>query len=177
MKPNKPSFSRADHIMFKFRPPVTSIDIAEGSSCIPSECVGALAITRFLALHDPRPNPTPYHVKIDKGLLKFNFPHEGVNYRWHAIVAKAMKACLLQVDRERDERMAAKQAGKRFESKVLRPFSFTVEAFRGVVVPPKPDAERQAQINAARAARIAAGKPDKKYRNARDRLVGFSATV
>jgi hypothetical protein len=94
------------------------------------------------------------HVRVDAGHIKFNYD----DHHWEASTPKIAKTSLIKFDRNH----------------LVHPHSYSVVATRKEKII-RMTAERQNQINIARAARIEAGQPDRPYGDLtiRKRIVGY----
>jgi hypothetical protein len=142
-------------------------DIETGKCGEPGKCMEKVAIERGLREIDP--SGGDHHVRIDAGIIKFNYK----GYRWMAITPKKPKRALLLFDEETEPRKLAEKRGEKFVSRV-RPHSWKLFATRGSKILPFTD-ERRQQVNDARRARIAAGIPDKTSYDLHKRVLGLAS--
>jgi hypothetical protein len=136
---------------FKLKVSVSQADIEEGECRKPSRCMEKLAVERALEKMFPNARGS-HHVKVHAGATFFNVS----GYRWMCVQHRIAKAALIQFDMKR----------------TVSPHSYTLEAQRKSKIQAT-TSERRKQINAARHARIAAGRPDKSY-TMHDRVVGYA---
>jgi len=135
----------------KIRVSVTQPDIDGGVQCDPAKCMAKVAIARALHEHDPKGGG--HKVRIDAGTVRCALN----GHRWEAKTPRTARVNLIKYDAE--------------GAVAVRPHRFTIKLVRGRKIE-KLSEERKQQINDARAARIAAGRPDKHY-TLRQRIVGF----
>jgi hypothetical protein len=131
--------------------------LAANGQCDPKNCWHYMAISKILERWAPGER---HVVKVDAGHIK-------CNYRgWHYMsdAPRHVKRSLMLFD-----------AG-RYEEVHTRKYRLRFRRVRKIV---KATADRKAQINRARTARIAAGsdEPKRKYPNLRARVEGFSGIV
>ncbi|HEX8835448.1 MAG TPA: hypothetical protein VF748_00800 [Candidatus Acidoferrum sp.] len=146
-------------VSVKFRVNVTRAHIEEGECGLAAKCMHKLAVAEALANDKTFENAD--HIRVDGGQIKFT----ANGYRWFASTPKRAKRSLIAFD--------TWQQRKEIPCPVS-PHSYTLVAFQGTKIQPN-SAERQAQINDARRARIADGRPDKKRTmpSLHERVVGL----
>jgi len=151
----------------KLKVDVIQRDIDEGKCGLVSKCMEKISIERALRNIDPKGGD--HKVRIDASIVKFALN----GYRWRGITPKIAKRSLIQFDREARARAKADRAGEKFVSRV-KPHSYYFEAERLSKIVPFTK-ERYQQIYAARAKRLAEGRPDKKNYDLHTRVVGLGA--
>jgi hypothetical protein len=129
-------------------------DISNGECRRATRCMEKVAIARSLSKAFPDESPQKFHVRVDAGHIRFNVD----GYRWQADTPKIAKAALIKFDHKLS----------------VLPHNYTIVATRGGKITPM-TAERQKQINMARAERIKQGRPDASYKDLtlRQRIIGF----
>jgi hypothetical protein len=139
----------------KFKVDVTQGDIDNGECRLTSQCMEKVAIARTLMNQFRGKSDAELRVRVDAGHIRFNLR----GCRWLADTPKIAKVSLIKFDRK----------------ETVKPHSYVVVARRVSKIKTR-SRERQNQINAARRARIRAGKPDKLYnrKTLRKRIVGFA---
>jgi hypothetical protein len=153
--------------MLAFPVDTTAEDKANGKRCDPHACMYKVSITR--GLHALFPNEN-HRVRIDAGHI--TFIHDSHHYQ--AKTPRLVASNLKKLDASLRCRDCKRLAGfcPRHNTSA---HTWKCEAVKGhkVKVYRPHTRERQDQINAARRARVAAGKPDRIYR-LRQRVVGFA---
>jgi hypothetical protein len=133
---------------------VTEEDIEHGECRLPHRCMVRVAVARELHSTD-KDKSANHHVRVDAGHIRFNFG----GFRWEASTHRRAKMALIRFDR----------------GQTVKPFAFPMIATRKSKIVPINET-RQAQVNAARRARAAEGRPDKVYpgNSIRKRVVGYA---
>jgi hypothetical protein len=130
--------------------------IALNGFCEPKKCWHFVAISALIEQMAPGAN---HHVRVDGAHVRLNYR----GWRYIADMPMHVKRSILYFDRGMYDRIHARNYELRFR--------------RTTKIIPSSQ-ERKNQINAARLARAAAGKPDRtNYQNLRKRVEGLSGIV
>ena len=129
--------------------------IEQGSHCDPRKCWHFLEINAIVHRWDA---DNKAHIRVDAGHIKLNYG----GWRYVTDTPRHVKRSLMLFDK------------KRYDEIHVR--SYTLRFRRTTKIIPLTQARRD-QITAARRARIAAGRPDRRYTSMRKRVEGFSAVV
>jgi hypothetical protein len=140
---------------FTFKVDVTQADIETGECRLMSRCMQKVAIARTLMNEHGAKSDAELRVRVDAGHIRFNLH----GYHCLADTPKIAKINLIRFDR----------------GEPVSPHSYVVHARKIAKIATR-SRERQDQINAARRARIRAGRPDKIYdrKTLRKRVVGYA---
>ena len=130
--------------------------IAANGFCNPTDCWHYVAISKVMEKKAPGER---HHVRVDAGHIKLNYK----GWRYIADTPRHVKRSLLLFDKGR------------YNEVRVRPYNLRFKRTTKIV---ETTDQRKHQINIARLARAAAGRPDKKnYPSLRKRVEGFSSIV